>query len=197
LEIKEKQAAAGVEIILLEDIPSPEEISRSVSAGSLFAERKLVVAENYLGSRKTLPELILPAGTGIVFWEGKELPKAFLAGLPSGVAVFSFPLPAVIFRLTDSLSPGKPLMIKYFRETLKQTTAEFIFLMLVRQFRLMLNPASLSPFQKSTAERQRKAFGMPAAQRLYQRLLEMDYQQKTGSLPTDLPCALELFLLSL
>ena len=76
-------------------------------------------------------------------------------------------MPQTIWAFLDH--PTVPL----FRTALKNNEIQFLFLMLVRKYRLAQNSEALK------------------------KLLEIDYQFKTGQLPGDLPLAIELFLLGL
>ncbi|MEK7127923.1 MAG: hypothetical protein AAB838_04355 [Patescibacteria group bacterium] len=160
------------------------------ATSGLFNDKVLVIIENYLGGKKKLD---LDAGdANVIFWEPKEVSKTVI-GINKSL---EFKIPTLIWKLCDSLKPtnGKQIL-PLFENTLKTTDIEFIFAMLIRQFRLMLNPVGLAPWQASKIQSQSKVFGEENLKNIYQQLLTIDYENKTSLSPLSLKNNLEKFLL--
>jgi hypothetical protein len=128
----------------------------------------------------------------VIFWEPKEVSKTVI-GINKSL---EFKIPTLIWKLCDSLKPtnGKQILLM-FSDTLKTTDIEFIFAMIIRQFRLMLNPVGLAPWQASKIQSQSKVFGEGSLKNIYQQLLTIDYENKTSLSPLSLKNNLEKFLL--
>lgn len=197
-ELNRIKSAFKGEIINLDGkVLTATDFIQATQSESLFGENKLVVIENLLTNKKKAAFSLTKAAADVVFWEDKALSKTVLEEFKS-LKVQEFKIDPVIFKLVDSLLPGNgPKSVALLRECRKNEEGEYIFLMIVRQFRLMLNPAGLSPWQATKIDRQRKAFGSEKLKKTYSRLLLLDYQNKTGQLPADFICVLELFLLTL
>lgn len=180
------------EIISLEgkNISETDFIQATQSA-SLLAEKRLVVVENG-------PELTLKNVKGdVIFWYDKELGKKSLENFTQS-RIQLFKIETIIFKFCDALLPGNgKKSVELFRDCLKTMEPEYIFIMIVRQFRLMLNPTMATPWQQSKMLSASKAFGQEKLKKVYNQLLQMDYQAKTGQYPAGLVSALELFLLKL
>jgi DNA polymerase III delta subunit len=88
-------------------------------------------------------------------------------------------------------------MLSLLAEYAKTEVPEIIFAMIVRQFRLMLNPLDLAPWQLARIKSQASHFSPQKLKQIYKDLLRLDYEQKSGLAPLDLKGSLELFLLAL
>lgn len=160
------------------------------ATSNLFNNKTLIVIENYLAGKKKLD---LDVGeANVIFWEPKEVSKTLIGTHKS----LEFKIPTLIWKLCESLKPtnGKQI-IPLFESTLKTADAEFIFAMIVRQFRLMLNPVGLPPWQASKIQAQAKIFGEDSLKDKYRDLLEMDFENKTSQSALSLKDNLEKFLL--
>lgn len=162
------------------------------ASANLFGNT-LIVIENYLAGKKKIDIDITEQN--IIFYESKEIGKAILNEFKNP-KVQEFKVPILIWKLCDSLKPtnGK-IILNLFWETLKTTDVEFIFAMIVRQFRLMLNPVGLPPWQASKISAQAKIFGEESLKDKYRGLLEIDFENKTSQSPLSLKNNLEKFLL--
>jgi hypothetical protein len=156
---------------------------------SLFG-KTLVVIENYLSGRRKIE--IEAGDADIIFWEPKEVPKAVIGANKA----IEFKVPSLIWKFCDALKPtnGKYL-VPLFRETLKTADAEFIFAMIVRQFRLMLSPDGLPSWQLGKIQSQAKVFGGEHLKLIYNKLLTIDYDLKSGRTPFTLEQNIEKLLL--
>lgn len=157
---------------------------------------------SYLNKNNSLIELYL--------WEGKALNKK-QTSLFSKPTEKLYKLPQVVFSFLDLLKPqnGEKL-IALFHEALKNADAEFIFYMLIRQFRLLLTLASdlrgreavdeanrLAPWQKQKLQKQAHLFSLEKLIKTYKKLYEIDLGQKTGNLHLSLVQSIDFFLLDL
>lgn len=156
----------------VKDTPPPE--------NSLFADESLVVI--WEDHKLTLTQI-------------KEREKKF-----PGIKVEEFKLPPVVFQFVDSLKPGnQKIFLPLWQKYLSREVPEIALSMITRQLRLMLNPESsdLASWQKLKITSQASAFGKERLIQLYKKILEIDYQVKSGTSATDLVTSLELLLLTL
>ena len=164
---------------------------QATQSASLLADNRLIIVENAedLNLKNIFYEVVL--------WYDKELSKTQLEKF-KGYKIQSFKIEPKIFKFCDQISPnnraGQVIML---RELLKTEEPEFVFIMIVRQFRLMLNPQRCLPWQKAKIIDQAKTFGLERLQMIYKDLLKIDFQVKSGHQPQGLAFALELFLLRL
>lgn len=191
---------------------------QSTQSQFLFSTEKLVVVENFLsdvargrnpseaagkisakGDKKKIKLDFSKIEPEIIFWEDKELGKTILDEFKDvKTKVLLFKTPTTIFKFCDALSPKNcPNLVFLLRECLKTAEPEYVFIMIVRQFRLMLNPGGSAPWQQAKIMNQSKSFGQNRLKEIYKKLLEIDYKTKTGQSPQNLEFNLELFLLSL
>lgn len=186
-----------------------------LEGGSLFENAKMVFIENLISSKKsskTLNDLIGLINTHntceIYLWEGKKLNEKDLS-LFKETDVRLFKLPTVLFTFLESIKPSNAsYQIGLFHKVLSTLNAEFIFSMMVRQFRLLLSISSegkeeleeikkLAPWQKRKLERQASSFSEKKLLESYQKLFTIDLEQKTGASPLSLGHAIDFFLFSL
>lgn len=197
-ELERVRQEFGGEVLILEgkDLKA-EEFVQATQGNSLFGEKKLVIIENYLSGKKKADLDLESPQSDLVFWESKTLPKTTL-DLFKNATIKEFKIPAVIFNLLDNLRPGNGKKnIAKLRECLKNEEPDYVFLMLVRQFRLMLSPDSVPPWQAAKIRAQAQSFGQEKLKEIYRQLSDLDFQYKQGLLPSDLGLSLELFLLGL
>lgn len=178
------------EVIRFDKSFDPTDFYQAVN--SLLGD-SLIVVENYLSSTKKI-DLSLE-NIEIVFWDGKELSKTIINQFKSP-RVQEFKVPQLVWKFCDSLKPtnGKYL-IKLFRETLKTAEAEFIFAMIIRQFRMMLKPQGLPAWQATKISSQAKIFGEKQLKTIYSELLTIDHELKQGLTPFTLSQKIEMLLL--
>ncbi len=168
------------------------------TSGSLLSLDQLVIVENYLAGKKKLELDLRNISAEVIFWEGKSLPAGVQTEFKkfSGVKIQEYKIPQLIWKFVDCLKPtnGKYLVGLY-RETLKTAEAEFIYAMIIRQFRLMLNPEGLPAWQLGKIKSQAKIFSEKQLKLIYQKLLDIDYEIKTGKTPFTLSAKIEMLLL--
>lgn len=196
--------------------------------GSLFTESPSIFIENLLSKKKNTEKddiiayLAKQKNLGnVCIWEDAELSLKNLQAFKIA-DIKSFKLPKLLFTFVDTIQPaqGKQL-IKLFHELLSQTDADFVFAMIVRQFRLLLacHPESnegyrgssltlqndntidevkrLSPWQIAKIKKQRSFFTREQLLLQHSKLFNIDSKLKTGTLSLSLIQAIDFFLLDL
>jgi hypothetical protein len=182
-----------------------EELALLSAPTSLFGEKRVLAIENLLSGVKSkekekiigiVPSLPCP----IVIWEGKDFTPAEQQKF-SGFNFKNFKLPATMFHFLESIAPDKAKanLVK-FQMALENADVNFLFLMLVRQVRLLIlakekkDILKLPSWQKAKLQKQAAPFTEEALILIYKRLLQIDFQQKTSGSPYSLENLLELLL---
>ena len=189
------------------------EVTQVLEGGGLFEEAKTIFVEDFFGKKKPgrdfeqiLDFFNTHPSFDIIFWEGKILTPKQISSLKKA-EIKLFKLPQAIFSLLDSLRPNssKQLVI-LFHEALQNSDAEFIFYMLIRQFRLLLalsdnssqntidEALRLAPWQKNKLQKQSSLFSFDKLKRIYNKLYEIDLGQKTGALNLTLTQSIDFLL---
>lgn len=183
-----------------------ESLELLTSPTSLFGEKKALAIENLLSGPKgkekdKIIEIVSLLHCPIVVWENKEFSKTEQQKFPLNFVFRNFKLPSCVFSFLEKLAPGKSgNNLENLLLALEVSEAGFLFLMLVRQIRLLIlaKDLALSPktpsWQKGKLENQAKDFSMEQLTALYQKLLEIDFQQKTSATPFPLEHQLELLV---
>lgn len=106
-----------------------------------------------------------------------------------------------MFRFLETITPGGgSSALAFFRQTIPTVDINFLFLMLVRQIRLLIlakekkDILKLPAWQKAKLQKQAALFTQEGLLSVYKRLLQIDFQQKTSASPFDLGHQLELLL---
>jgi hypothetical protein len=191
------------------------DLTQAFESQGLFGGESQVFIEELLSKRKTSKELEQITSylekqseqNTIVLWESKELtPKQIsLFGKPT---VKKFDIPKEVFAFLDNLLPGNAKQtITLFHNVLNAEEPEFVFFMIVRQFRMMLAILSEGEqqideikrltWQKSKLIKQASAFGKNKLLAHYSQLFIIESGIKTGQLPGNLEQSIDMFLLSL
>jgi len=181
---------------------------------SLFAQKRLVCIENLLkrpsGSEKDkILDFFKTRGdisAEIIIWEEDEIGKAVISKYFSRAKVIFCPLPAVLFKFLDSIGE-KPVtqVLSMFHELLATREAEFIFSMLVRQWRYLIiacdlkeaGLADLPAWQAHKFVRQASFFKLRELISAYRQLLSLDARVKMGLNCLPLSDLLDIFFVSL
>lgn len=187
-----------------------------IEGRQLFLEIKKIFIDELLSKRKPgreLEEIVSSLNkyskdNDIFLWEGKELSKKSLS-LFKSAEIKLFKLPQYLFTFLDSVRPASKNNVISFHEALKNTEAELLFFMLIRQFRLLLVVSDhnlkeqidevkrLAPWQLTKLKKQSSLFSTEKLLSIYKRLYEIDLGQKTGSLNMTLEQAIDMFLLNI
>ncbi|MBU2592896.1 MAG: hypothetical protein ABH867_00420 [Patescibacteria group bacterium] len=168
---------------------------------SLFSgmEKRALVLENLFSLPVTgLKEIIklmikLEPEIDIFIWEEKVVTPGKISGLGKNLKTFSFKLPAKVFYFLDSVGDRTSKMpVVKLEESLKTYPAELILFLLSRRFRDLLlakvNPESLkgAPWQKSKILSQANKLNLEETKKMYLKLIETEWLNKTGRLGNSL-----------
>lgn len=190
---KAKQAGITDMVTLDGRICSLSEIIQSTESQSLFGtSTRLTIIENLFRrrSKTELTEIIdylstCPPDQTLLLWDDKTLTATQLKPLTNFKKIV-FPLPKIIFKLTDAFTPNANLsgLLTLLESACAADSAELVLIMLARQLRLMLQKKSRGP-------------GFPESQaiKLHHQLAEIDYQNKSGRLALDLQSELSNWLI--
>lgn len=178
--------------------------------GSLFEGETSVFIENLLGKKKnTEKEEIISylsknaSLANMYIWEDTEIPVKTLQVFKTAQNKL-FKLPKLLFTFVDSLKPetGKNLIV-LFHQLLDQTDADFVFAMIIRQFRLLIAISEddsidevkrLSPWQIAKIKKQKLFFTEEQLLLQHNKLFSIDSKLKTGTLSLSLIQAIDFFL---
>lgn len=192
------------------------EIMQIFEGSELFASEKYIFLEDIFSKRKKNKETdqiieVIKQHQGdstIFFWESKNLTLAILKQWNNAI-IKQFKLPQTMFSLLDALKPNnEKKLIQLFHQTLADEEVSFVFAMLIRQFRLLLSLSTasenrieeikrISPWQKSKLEKQIRFFSIDTLKAVYNKLFQIEYSIKTGTLNLSLEQAIDFFLLEL
>lgn len=174
---------------------------------SLFGEKKALTIENlFTGTKskekdKIIEKIVSLLDCYLVIWENKDFSKAEQLKYPKNFIFKNFKLPASLFIFLDHLLPNNSVSnLKYLTIALETVETNFLFLMLIRQIRLLIlaedpnDLLKLAPWQKSKLQKQVNSFKAEQLTEIYTKLLKIDYNQKTSSTPFALEHELELLI---
>ena len=189
------------------------DVIQAFEAQSLFGQKKLILLEEFLETKdklliaSLLNHLKKDQAHEVIFWEPKEIKGELLALFPKSVQTFFFKQEQPLFRFLDAIGPGNAKqMISLFHEVIKRESAELVFYMIIRQFRLLLGVTSggaisevkrLAPWQKARLERQARQFSSEKLIIFYRKLFQIERETKTGLNALPLSVSLDLFLAEL
>ncbi len=204
------------EIVHLGDCPHEKDFREKINTSGFFSNKQLFIFENFFKGRaeKWKTEIDfnkLENNENIyVFWDEATLnmcgKKACATANKKNV--FEFKLPNLLWAFLDNIKPNNPkILIDTLDQVLKAIEVNYLFLMLVRQFRLLIlakekyadYPSDWKrlTFQKYKLAKQASFFSPQNLQMSYGKLLEIEARQKTGQAIYDLKTELEKFLLSI
>lgn len=208
-----KDQAKDSEIIDLSgDKITLSEIYNVFNTGLLFNLKKLVIIENLFSSgSETQKDEILHylkntvIEDSIIIWEKKEVGSALLKKYFPKAKVILCKIPQMLFRFLDSLGadPASSTLLS-FQNIIKDKEAEFIFVMLLRQIRLLImvkethgEGTGLAPWQIHKLAGQARYFSCEKLIALYRQLLHLEYKIKTGQTPYTMKEQLDIFFTGL
>jgi len=177
---------------------------------SLFGHEKLLVIEGLYSLPKSKKKdefisLISSASIEIILWDKKLLTKTDLKKLPAELENYEFKITPKMWSFLDNLSTNpkaKNAMIKLFKESVEGDSAEFVFLMIARQIRILIqikenNPPKMAPFMLNKLNKQAKEFSLNKLLDLHQKLYLIDQKQKQSTGLLSLESELDLFLFNM
>lgn len=196
----------GVKVTLTDLISACESVS-------LLAENKVVIIENFFkkGLTKDKKEAItylsqLKSDSQIIIWEDSEIDKKVLAKYFTKNRIVTCNIPSNVFKFLDSIGMlSQSEIVKRFHELNKTYETEYIYVMILRQIRLLIIVSdrqvkeipSLFSWQLSKLTNQTRYFNSISLISLYRQLYTLDYKIKLGLTPFTLSQLLDFFLLNL
>lgn len=186
------------------------DLERSIGTDVLFSSEKLVIVERLFSLPKSkrkdalfswMREHSTPE-TALFLIEKKLLTATQLKVVPEAKVV-AFKHPKVLFQLMESLGTLPPAkMLPLFHAVLEREDVEFVFIMLIRQVRVLLSFVSSGtfdgpPFLRAKLAFQAKHFTKEKLLVLHSQLLYLDEQQKTSKNPLPLAHNLDLVLVQM
>lgn len=214
---------ADFEIVKFDTDLDKADFELAIKSQSFFEEKRLMIFENFFKGRvlRWKEEIdfdnLEKSENIFVFWDttinslGKKV-----AVICRRQNIFEFKLPNLLWKFLDDIKPErtgqvscpyKKNAIDTLRAILKSVDANYLFLMIVRQFRLMIvacgdyrdYPSDYKrlTFQKPRLARQASSFGEERLRKSYLKLLAIEARMKTGETAYDLKTELEKFLVDL
>ncbi len=200
-EVIENFKKDRIEIIIKEAQElDPTNLRQESGSTNLFGTTKCLVIKNLLsGSKAKQKDLLVKIvsqiqDTEVVLFESKKITNSALKAFPKA-KVFTSTVNPVIFKFLDLLRPnnGRNLMSGWTRLIELDHEPEYIFAMLVRQFRLLIQAKSgpsylkMSAYPKKLITEQATRYELNHLLDLHHNLYEIDKKIKTGSssLPLD------------
>lgn len=170
------------------------DLRQELSSTELFGSSKCIVIKNLLGSTRTknvekiVDVLNLETSHEIIIWENKNITASALKKLPKA-KIEIFPISPVIFKFLDSLRPNnsKNILLSWKKLQTDGIEPEFVFAMVVRQIKLLIQSISdssyikLAPYPARLITQQAKYFELNHLLDLYKKLYEIDEKIKTGT----------------
>lgn len=182
--------------VITEDAQDVEitHLRQEIGSSGLFGSLKCFVIKNLLSGTKSknkekLVEVInQTTDHEIILWENKALSATILKKFPKA-KIESFAISPVIFKFLDSLRPNNKKNILIAWKSLQEdgTEPEFVFAMLNRQFKLLIQAKSdpkylkLAPYPMRLITNQANYFTLDHLLDLYKKLFEIDTKVKTGT----------------
>lgn len=207
-EIMKKQSQ-GLHISKLESKQlTPALLESELGSNTLFDSAKCIVIEELHSlptskKREDLISLINSSPSDVLLWEKKKLTVSQLKKFPNALdRVHS--ISTTLFSWLDSLGsnalPEKKLRLLH--TAVKQDGAQFCFLMLARQTRLLLTSIdggqiAGAPFVQSKLKKQAHFFSQGELLELHKKLLKIDTEQKTSAATLKLDQELDMITLAM
>ncbi len=169
-------------------------LRQEIGSSGLFGSLKCFIVKNLLSCTKSknkdklIEVLNQETNHEIILWENKGLTATALKKFPQA-KVEVFPISPVIFKFLDSLRPDNTKNILLAWKTLINdgTEPEFVFAMLNRQIKLLIQAKSdskylkLAPYPQRLITHQATYFSLDYLLDLYKKLYAIDIKIKTGT----------------
>lgn len=176
----------------------------------LFNQEKLIIIDDFQKfspkQQKIIAEQIQnnPSPHQVIIWAGKKLTAKTLKLFPQKREQLFKPDNAV-FLFLDSLSPNnKQKALLLLNQALEKENPGLIFHLLAGRIEDLIIVATghqdklnRAPWQKNRLIDQAKKFSLPQLKNFLEKLILLDYQQKTGQIPHSFEFGLELLIASL
>lgn len=207
----DKAKEEGLEIVRLDGRKVlADELVQPLESTPMLAKGRLLVLENFLSQGKKTSTLINQIEKSkpshqLIFWEPKSVTAPTLKKLVKlNLRVQEFKIPPLVFRFLDSLAPGNSRYnLQLFHQTIEVESVEIVFYLLARQVRLLILAkdgqidSQVPSWKANKLFRQAESFEEKQLLKLYRRLLEIDFSQKSGRATLPLSSQLDLLLASL
>jgi hypothetical protein len=184
-----KAKLAGITDIITHDGRSCSltDIIQTIESQSLFGDSKRLTIIEFLFRRRSKTELkqitdylckLSPKDAVVIVWEDRQLSAAQSKALINFTPA-AFPLPKIIFKLTDAFTPSAnlPNLLKLLNQACDSDSAELVLIMLARQLRLHL-------------QKKARSYGTPFPTNrlisMHHQLAQIDIRNKSGKLALDL-----------
>jgi len=167
-------------------------LEAELGSNSLFDSAKCIVIEELHSlptskKREDLISLINSSPSDVLLWEKKKLTASQLKKFPNSVDRVHT-ISTTLFSWLDSLgsSASSEKKIRLLHTAIKQDGAQFCFLMLARQTRLLLTSIdggqiAGAPFVQTKLKKQAHFFSEGELLGLHKKLLKIDTEQKTST----------------
>jgi hypothetical protein len=138
----------------------------------------------------------------LIIWEDKKIGVKALGKFAKALKQ-EFPLTKELFNWLDSIGmKPKPDQIRRLHQSLEQEEIYFVFLMLARQIRMLIQMKDSgtlagSPYVVSKIRKQAGNFTMDKLFSIHEQLLQIDLRQKTSQNRLSLAAELDLLILNM
>jgi len=197
----------------VENIPAKDvdevKLENIFGSPDLFGNSRILTTEGFLSGPKSKnkEKLIQKISSFLspifVDWEEKEISKTEISKLREDTVIKNFKLPNLLFEFLDKLAPkNSEENLQKLQEVLQNIEPGLVFSMIVRQIKLLILAVedeldTLAPWQLAKIKRQSKLFSLEKLIKIYQKLLNIDFNQKTSGSPFDLSSELDLLIADL
>lgn len=186
-------------------------LEAALLAENLFGEDKLLIIEGVFSLPKSkkkdeLIDLITSASIDVALWEKKSISKTDQKKLSPQSTITEYKISQKLWQFLDQLSPSttsKTTLLKNLHESVEQESAEFVFVMMIRQIRLLIQvkekdpTLKLAPFMQGKLERQAKSFTLQQLLAIHHQLYLLDQQHKQSASPLSFAAELDLLVINL
>jgi len=188
----------------------PDQVDNFINTSSLFENKKIILFQGLFSLPvKKLDSIInlinQNQAVDVLIWESKTVTPGKLKKLKNPKTLH-FAVPKTIFKFLDSLKPqNAQYVLRLFSSTLETQPPELINYFLKEHLRLLImarekNFSKVNKFpswRQSKLINQAKFFTSESLKDFYNRLVDMEYKQKTGKLDSSLGFHLTLLIILL
>jgi len=192
---------------------SPAILEQALESKTLFGEKKLIVVEGLHSlppskKKRSLIQLLATIKSetesfSLVLWEKRTLTKTMLKQF-SNAKIEEYKLSKLIWQFLDGLGKNEINLkdqLTLLHQVLAQEDTHFIFLMIIRQVRLLIKAKegnfSGAPFMMTKLKKQSLYFSLPQLLQLHEQLFFIDARLKESRNLLDLKSELDLWLVGL
>ncbi len=207
-ELLEQNRKNDAEIVSLSaQSLSEAELETILGSSSLFDQEKVILIEGLHSlptskRKKTLIAQISVANMKVILWEKRSLTATMLKQFP-GATADHFKASSTLFQWLNTLGSPLPAVKKLtlLHAAVDQDGEYFCFIMLCRHIRQLLqvkaaNTIKGPPFAVAQLKKQATFFTLQQLLALHNRLLQIDWTEKTGQATLSLAQQLDLLTLA-